>query len=95
MESDDAKVRTVEVPGPDDDILSYVAEIFGLGEGDWPTNCIVVLEFLPKDPPPDGEEDVAAWSVRTGGDARYSSEIGLLNMAAHKLAHDAEFSDDD
>jgi hypothetical protein len=47
-----------------------------------PTDAVLIVSFLD----PDGDP---CYRVMTGGDCQVSNTIGLLHMAAHSLAHDA------
>ena len=85
----------VAVPEVQEEVLSYVAELFNLDEKDLPSDCIVILSMVGE---VDENDELASgmyFRYRVGGDAVSSSTIGLLDMVKYKLLYEANPHRDD
>ena len=88
----------MEVPGADDEILPYVAALFGpehnVGDTAVPTDCVVILGYL-EDPEKDDHAHPSGqyWTFRIGGDSTTHPQVGQLQALSHLLLHHA--NDDD
>ena len=78
---------TIVVPGPNDDVLSYIAALFTMEEGAIPADAIVVFGFIGDIDPDDPASSGQYWQLRTSGEGISSTHIGLLEMASHRLQH--------